>query len=101
MRFVTGHRAENRINLQWPELAKPDQTLVIYMGLPGIEEILAQLMAHGLPDSTPAALIEKATLPEQKLVIGTVSNLAEKVRAAGVTGPTMAIVGDVVAYRRT
>jgi len=101
VRFVTGHRAENRINLQWPELAKPDQTLVIYMGLPGIEEILAQLMAHGLPDSTPAALIEKATLPEQQLVIGTVSNLAEKVRAAGVTGPTMAIVGDVVAYRRT
>ncbi len=100
VRFVTGHRAENRINLQWPELAKPDQTLVIYMGLPGIEEILAQLMAHGLPPTTPAALIEKATLPEQRLVIGDVSNLADKVRTAGIAGPTMAIVGDVVAYRR-
>ena len=100
VRFVTGHRAENRINLQWPELAKPDQTLVIYMGLPGIEEILAQLVAHGLPDRTPAALIEKATLPDQRLVVGTVRDLAEKVRAAGITGPTMAIVGDVVAYRR-
>ncbi|MEZ5561075.1 MAG: siroheme synthase CysG [Pseudomonadales bacterium] len=100
VRFVTGHRAHDRINLDWPELARPDQTLVIYMGLPGIEEITRQLVAHGLPPDTPAALIEKATLPEQRVVIATAADLAERVRAVGVGGPTLAIVGNVVAFRQ-
>jgi uroporphyrin-III C-methyltransferase len=99
VRFVTGHRAENRINLDWPELARPGQTVVLYMGLPGLEEILAALVAHGRAPGTPAALVEKATLPEQRVVVGTLADLAGKVRAAGVKGPTMIIVGEVVAYR--
>lgn len=100
VRFVTGHRRDGGgFNLDWPELARPDQTLVIYMGLPGLEEILAQLTRHGLPADTPAALVEKATLPDQRVIEGTVANLADQVRGAGVTGPTMAIVGNVVAYR--
>ncbi|HEY5645003.1 MAG TPA: siroheme synthase CysG [Pseudomonadales bacterium] len=99
VRFVTGHRAENRINLDWPELAKPGQTVVLYMGLSGIEEIFASLVRHGRAPSTPAALIEKATLPEQRVVIGTLADLAAKVRAAGVRGPTTIIVGEVVAHR--
>jgi uroporphyrin-III C-methyltransferase / precorrin-2 dehydrogenase / sirohydrochlorin ferrochelatase len=99
VRFVTGHRQDDRINLDWPELARPDQTLVIYMGLPGLEEILAKLIDHGMPADTPAALVEKATLPEQRIIQGDVSDLAEQVRAAGVTGPTTAIIGNVVSYR--
>ncbi len=100
VRFVTGHRRDDVINLDWPELARADQTLVIYMGLPGLEEILSRLVAHGLPPDTPAALVEKATLPDQQVVSGTVADLAARVRAAGVSGPTTAIVGSVVAYRR-
>jgi uroporphyrin-III C-methyltransferase/precorrin-2 dehydrogenase/sirohydrochlorin ferrochelatase len=100
VRFVTGHRRNQTINLDWPELARPDQTLVVYMGLPGLEEILGQLVAHGLPPDTPAALVEKATLPDQQVIVGTVSDLAGRVRAADVTGPTTAIVGRVVGYRR-
>ena len=99
VRFVTGHRQNDRINLDWPELARPDQTLVIYMGLPGLEEILQKLVSHGMPADTPAVLVEKATLPEQQIIQGTVADLADKVRAAAVTGPTTAIVGNVVAYR--
>ncbi len=99
VRFVTGHRAENRINLDWPELAKPGQTVVLYMGLPGIEEILAGLIRHGRDPQTPAALVEKATLPEQRVVTGTLEDLARKVRAAGIRGPTTIIVGEVVAHR--
>ena len=98
MRFVTGHRVYDHVNLDWPELAKPDQTLVIYMGLTWIEEITARLVEHGLPPDTPAALVEKATLPEQRVLTADVANLAQVVRSAGVNGPTTIIVGKVVAY---
>lgn len=100
VRFVTGHRQNDAVNLDWPELARPDQTLVVYMGLVGLEEILQRLVENGMPADTPAALVEKATLPEQQIIQGTVSDLAERVRAAGVTGPTTIIIGNVVAYRR-
>jgi len=99
VRFVTGHRAENRTNLDWPELAKPDQTVVIYMGLPGLEEICARLIDHGARPDTPAALIEKATLPEQRVVTGTLSDLAAKVRSSDIGGPTTIVIGEVVAHR--
>lgn len=99
VRFVTGHRAQNRINLDWPELASPAQTLVLYMGLSGIEEIFAALIDHGRAAETPAALVEKATYPDQRVVVGTLADLAGKVRAAGVKGPTTIIVGEVVAHR--
>jgi uroporphyrin-III C-methyltransferase / precorrin-2 dehydrogenase / sirohydrochlorin ferrochelatase len=100
VRFVTGHRQDDRVNLDWPELARADQTLVIYMGLPGLADILEQLAAHGLPGDTPAALVEKATLPEQRVVVGTVSDLAARAEAADVGGPSTTIIGNVVALRR-
>jgi len=100
VRFVTGHRQDHLVNLDWPELARPDQTLVIYMGLPGLADILRELIAHGLPADTAAAVVEKATLPDQQVIIGTIADLADKVRNAGVTGPTTAIIGNVVAHRR-
>lgn len=99
VRFVTGHRAENRINLDWPELAQSGQTVVLYMGLAGIEEIFASLIDHGRAPDTPAAVVEKATYPEQRVVIGTLADLAGKVREAGIKGPTTIIVGEVVAHR--
>ncbi len=101
VRFVTGHRVENTINQDWPELGRADQTLVIYMGLVGLSELLAQLVAHGCEPQRPAALVENATLPEQRIVLGTISNLAEKARAAGIDGPSVAIVGDVVGMMPT
>lgn len=99
VRFVTGHRATDRANLDWPELAKPEQTLVIYMGLPALPAILERLVTHGMSSNTPAALIEKATLPQERVIVGTVDDLAERVAAAEVSGPTLIIVGEVVGYR--
>jgi len=101
VRFVTGHRIENAINLDWPELTKKDQTLVIYMGLVGLDVILRNMMIHGCEDSRPAALVEHATLPAQRLIVGTVADLADKVTAAGVDGPSVVIIGDVVERRGT
>lgn len=101
VRFVTGHRIENAINLDWPELTKKDQTLVIYMGLVGLETILGNMRQHGCEDARPAALIEHATLPEQRTIIGTVETLPAKVTAANINGPSVVIIGDVVALTPT
>ncbi|MAZ45773.1 MAG: uroporphyrinogen-III C-methyltransferase [Gammaproteobacteria bacterium] len=99
VRFITGHRVYDHVNLNWPELAKDNQTLVIYMGLAWIKEIMEQLARNGLDPKTPAAIIDKATMPEQKVVIGTIANLAQKAKSALINGPTIIIVGIVVDYR--
>jgi uroporphyrin-III C-methyltransferase/precorrin-2 dehydrogenase/sirohydrochlorin ferrochelatase len=97
VRFITGHRIENTINLDWPELGREEQTLVIYMGLVGLEQLLAKLLEHGCDPATPAALIENATMPEQRMVFAEVSNLAREVRQAAIDGPSVVIIGAVVA----
>lgn len=99
VRFVTGHRAADRANLDWPELAKPEQTLVIYMGLPQLGVLMQRLVEHGRTPDTPAALIDRATLSEQQVIVGTVATLADRVAEAAVKGPTLIIVGEVVRYR--
>lgn len=101
VRFVTGHRVHDEVNLNWPELIDPAQTLVIYMGLLGLAEICARLIDNGLPADTPAMLIERATLPDQKEILAPVSELPDAVAAADVHGPTLVIVGRVVALRRS
>ena len=96
VRFVTGHRVENTINIDWPELCKADQTLVIYMGLVGLPTILQRLVEHGCEPQRPAALIEHATLPQQRVVRADVGSLAAAVSDAGIDGPAVVIIGDVV-----
>ena len=96
VRFVTGHRAENVVNLDWPELTSQDQTLVIYMGLVGLEQIATNMMAHGCEPERPVAVIENATYPEQRVVTGSLSNIYERVSAASIDGPSVVVIGKVV-----
>ncbi len=100
VRFVTGHRVHDEVNLNWPELIDPAQTLVIYMGLLGLDAICARLIDHGLPPETPSLLVERATLPECREVFASVKNLPQAVADSGVRGPTIVIVGKVVDLRR-
>ena len=100
VRFVTGHRVENVINLDWPEMGRRDQTLVIYMGLVGLPTILAKLIEHGCEPERPAALVENATWPEQRVIVGTVVTLADAAHEAQISGPSVVIIGDVVAKRK-
>lgn len=65
--LVTGHLKDNSINLNWPQLAQPHQTLVFYMGLHGIEVITRELIKHGCSPDTPAALIQQGTTPRQRV----------------------------------
>jgi uroporphyrin-III C-methyltransferase/precorrin-2 dehydrogenase/sirohydrochlorin ferrochelatase len=98
--FVTGHaRADGQLTLHWDTLARPGQTVVIYMGLATLPHLCEQLMAHGLPCDWPAALVEEGTLPAQRVIIGTLADLPAKVKAAAVSGASLVIVGEVVKLR--
>jgi uroporphyrin-III C-methyltransferase/precorrin-2 dehydrogenase/sirohydrochlorin ferrochelatase len=96
VRFVTGHLKDGSANLPWHELIHPQQTLVIYMGLTGISYISQELMAHGMSGDTPIALIEKGTLPEQKVYTSTLAGISEVIANNLISAPTLTIVGDVV-----
>ncbi|MCC7516966.1 MAG: uroporphyrinogen-III C-methyltransferase [Pseudomonadales bacterium] len=96
VRFITGHLKNDGVNLHWPELMDPTQTLVFYMGLVGLQAICEQLIQHGRDPHTPVALIEKGTTPQQRVVIATLATINERVHAEQVTAPTLTIIGDVV-----
>ena len=100
VRFVTGHRVHDEVNLNWPELIDPAQTLVIYMGLLGLQEICAKLIDNGMPQDTPALLVERATLPDHREIAAPLRELPGAVAESGVRGPTIVIIGEVVRLAR-
>jgi uroporphyrin-III C-methyltransferase/precorrin-2 dehydrogenase/sirohydrochlorin ferrochelatase len=97
--FTTGHLRDNTVDLDWMALTRPQQTLVIYMGLTGLAEICRKLISHGLPASHPAAIVQQGTTHKQRVMVATLGDLAEKVQAAGFKAPTLTIVGEVVKLR--
>ena len=97
--FVTGRRKIEEDTLDWASLVRPNQTVVVYMGLAGLETICGGLLRHGLPPETPAALIEQGTTAAQVVHTGTVGTLASAIEGKGVRAPTLVIVGEVVRLR--
>ncbi len=95
--FATGHLKDDTIDLDWPTLARPRQTVVIYMGLGALDIICERLIAHGLPPHTPAAVIHAATTPAQCGVGSTLACLPQAVREAGIRTPALIMIGEVVA----
>ncbi len=87
------------MNLDWDALARPNQTVVVYMGLHGLEMLCAKLVAHGLPASTPAAIVQQATTQNQRVVTGTLATLPGIAQAEKLQPPTLIIVGGVVTLR--
>lgn len=94
--FATGHLKDGTIDLNWTQLAQPNQTVVFYMGLTGIEVISQKLQEYGRSGDTPAALVEQGTTRNQRVHIGTVASLPQLVKDSGVRAPTLTIVGEVV-----
>lgn len=99
--FATGHLRDNSIDLNWSALAQKGQTAVFYMGLTGLNIICSNLIKHGLPADTPIALIESATLPAQKVVTGTLTNIQDQTGFADIKPPTLIVVGTVVNLRKS
>lgn len=97
--FVTGHLKDGSIELDWVGLARPRQTVVIYMGLLGLPTLCRELIAHGLPGDWPAAIVQHGTTANQRTVTGTLATLPGLADAARLKAPTLIIVGEVVRLR--
>jgi uroporphyrin-III C-methyltransferase/precorrin-2 dehydrogenase/sirohydrochlorin ferrochelatase len=100
VRFVTGHLKNDQPDLDWPVLARESQTLVIYMGLITLAVICEQLQAHGMSSDMPVGIVEQGTLPQQRVVTGTLQDIAAKVEAAQLKAPAIIIIGQVVRLHR-
>lgn len=97
--FVTGHAKRDDDGTDWQALAAAARqaklTLVIYMGVSGVRRIQAELLT-GLPASTPVAVIQNATLPDQRHITTTLDDLASAVAREALGSPAVLVVGDVV-----
>ena len=94
--FVTGHAASGgEPDLDWASLARPNHTVVVYMGLSTAPRIAERLIAAGRAASTPVVVVENASLPNARRVPTTLAGLGEAVR--GLTGPALLVVGEVAA----
>jgi uroporphyrin-III C-methyltransferase/precorrin-2 dehydrogenase/sirohydrochlorin ferrochelatase len=99
--FVTGHLQDGTMNLDWPALARPGQTVVVYMGLLGLPILCHELVAHGLAPTTPAAVVQQATTANQRVITGTLADLPGRAFDARLEPPTLIVVGDVVRLQRS
>ena len=93
--FVTGHGTQGEPELDWAGLASLGQTICIYMGLSRLEQLRRRLMAAGLAGTTPAALIEKGSLPEQRVFRATLEELPGLAQRHQLEGPAMVLIGEV------
>jgi len=97
--FITGHLKDGTIDLDWAAMARPHQTVVIYMGLVGLADICKRLIVEGVSPDMPAAVIQQGTTQRQRVVTATLKDLAEKVGAAEMKPPCLTIIGEVVQLR--
>jgi len=101
--FATGHLQgegeERSVALDWAALARPRQTVVIYMGVGTLPVICTKLVEHGLPGHTPAALVERATRPDQRTIVGTLETLPALSVKHGVHPPALIMIGDTVSLQ--
>ena len=95
--FVTGHSAALRpdSNINWEQLATAVDTLVVYMGVAHLHQIVERLIAHGRDPHTPVSLVRVGTTPQQHVVQGTLDTIVEKVAAAELKSPAVIVVGAV------
>ncbi|MBD2152091.1 uroporphyrinogen-III C-methyltransferase [Pseudanabaena sp. FACHB-1277] len=99
--FVTGHESAGkyRPQINWAAIALAAETIVVYMGLYNLSEIVPKLIAAGLPESTPVALIRQGTRPDQSELMGCLGNIVELVQSEQFTPPAIAVIGNVVNFR--
>ena len=98
--LATGHLRDGQgLDMDWAMLARPRQTVVLYMGVNNLPEICRQLIAHGLSPQTPAALVEKATLPDERCITGTLAELPALALRHQVRPPALIMIGSVVSVR--
>jgi len=97
--FLTGHLKDGALDFDWPKLIINNQTIVIYMGLLSLKELVDNLLQHGMLKKMPIAIIESGTTSKQKVIIGMLSNIKPKVEKARIKSPALIIIGKVVSLR--
>lgn len=97
--FVTGHLKDGTMNLDWDALSRPKQTVVVYMGLHGLETLCRELIAHNMPSDTPIAIVQQGTTQNQRVITGTLATLPDIAAREKPQAPTLIIVGGVVTLR--
>ena len=97
--FVTGHLKDGTMNLDWDALARPKQTVVVYMGLHGLVVLCAELIKHGMPETTPIAIVQQGTTRNQRVITGTLATLPGIAEREKPQAPTLIIIGGVVTLR--
>ena len=99
--FRALHLQDGSVNLNWKALAHPNQTTVFYMGLHGVGIVAGELIRHGLPQTTPVALIQQGTTQNQRVLICDLRSLEDTVKTEQIKPPTIIIVGEVVKLHET
>ena len=94
--LVTGHLKDGTVDLDWPMLARPRQTVVIYMGAGTLQVIAARMIEHGLEASTPVVVIANGTTSRERRVVGTLATIDRLVSRAKLDGPSLCMIGEVV-----
>jgi uroporphyrinogen III methyltransferase/synthase len=97
--LIAGRRADEAPAADWASLGRFPGSLVFYMGVASLPAITAQLEAAGRPPSEPAAVISHGTLPAQRVVTGTLRDIAELARDAKIAAPAITVIGEVAALR--
>lgn len=97
--FITGHDANNKPKVEWKKIRKNFNTLVIYMGVTNIREIIKQLLQSNYSPDTPIAIIESGTTEKQKIRTGALSGIIDLVDTEPIETPALIVIGDVVRYR--
>jgi len=98
--FVTGHGKDEKLGIDWESLIRPNQTIVIYMGLTMLPKLVKEYCNHGGRPDMPAAIVEKGTRPDQRVVAGRIKDLPALAEKAGLGPPSLIIIGTVVTLRR-
>ena len=98
---MTGHESAGkyRPQINWTAIAQAAETIVVYMGLHNLGEIVPQVIAAGLSESTPVALIRQGTRADQSELIGCLGNIVKLVQESNFAPPAIAVIGNIVNFR--
>ena len=94
--FITGHRHEGTLYINWDLALQKNSTVVFYMGLSNLREITSNLLERGCAAETPFAVVAQGTVGEQQVLLGNVSDIADKLEKHPLPSPALLIMGDVV-----
>jgi len=98
--LITGHQCEKNGKHNWKALAELDSTLVFYMGVKNISEIVSGLIKNGKSSSTPLAIVQNGTMVSQQIFISTLENVEKELEGIALKTPAVIIIGEVVNHHQ-